>query len=248
MRPANINVFRSALSVDCSRVQQLVSPYLDQQLTGAEMLMVQHHLGECRSCADEYRAARELKQLLGSLRLSRPESSLETRILSRLEQEERRSEMLLPGLYPRTGLPAVWQSAPALNIPLPPPSRGRRLGAALALSCLAVFTVAAPFSPSMPELANRTDQAEFGQAVVYVSIPSAGLQPASSVNGLWSRGSVLNTAGLSPDTMPSSGIVMTSARQNVPPPLADAGMEPLGDEAVSGYVSGDVALAGYRKR
>jgi anti-sigma factor RsiW len=234
--------------VDCSRVQQLVSPYLDQQLTGAEMLAVQQHLGECRSCADEYRSARELKQLLGSLRLSRPEASLETRILSRLEQEERRSEMLLPALYPRAGLPAIWLSAPALNIPLPPPSRGRRLGAALALSCLAIFTVAAPFSPSTPELINGTDKAELGQAVVYVSIPSAGLRPASAVGGLWSREAVLSTTGLPPDAAPSNGMAMTSVGQNVPPPLADAGMEPLGDEAVSGYVSGDVALAGYHKR
>lgn len=232
--------------MDCPRAQHLVSPYLDQQLTGVEMLEMQQHLAECRHCAEEYLSARQIKLLLRSLSLPDTESSLERRILTRLAQEERRSESFLPALPPRSALPAIWLAPPSLQIPLPAPSRGQRLAAALALSCLAVLTVAAPFAPSTPNDTAGADRAVLGQAAMIEPIPSAGLSAVAAYGSPWMRPASVDSADQPSNMAPPSDRDVTFVRRDAQPPLADAGAEPLGDVAASGYVSGDVAFVGYR--
>ena len=51
----------------CSRVQNLLSAYCDYQLTGAEMLEIREHLGECHGCAREHASLRQVRQLLRAL-------------------------------------------------------------------------------------------------------------------------------------------------------------------------------------
>jgi len=115
--------------LNCHRVRKSISPYLDEQLTGREMLDLQEHFAHCPSCAAEMRSIREVKALLRGLHTPRPRSEMAARIALRLAETE--------------NAPPLWQSF----LPPPRPQRGRRLATALAFSCLTVFAFAAPFAP-----------------------------------------------------------------------------------------------------
>lgn len=229
--------------MDCRHAQQFVSPYLDQQLTGLEMLEMQQHLAECRQCAEEYAAARQIKILLRSVTVSRPETSLEERILNRLAEEERRGDLFLPMSTPRLALPAIWQAPSPLS--LPPPSRGRRLTTAFALSCLAVFTVAAPFASTTIEVSPPAEQASsvsLGQTLPIGPVATGGMSVMSSFGGPLLRPA---ENGMAANAAPPSSQDVIFVQRCVQTPLSESGGEELGDEAVSGYVSGDVALVNY---
>ncbi len=226
--------------MNCYRAQQLVSPYLDQQLTGAEMLEMQRHLAGCRRCAREYQEARQTKLLLRSLSLSQPPRALDMRILSRIAQEGRGP---LPAqMVPNWSLPGVG-----------PAPRGRRFATALGLSCLVVFSVAAPFAPSSADIAvqGRAASASLGQNLAWGQFPSAATLPAPAAM----NASLLRIAPMASD---SAAVTLTTsdpsqsrqdeslARQYVQTPLSEPGAEPFGEDAVSGYVSGGVVLAGFQ--
>ncbi|MCU1301154.1 MAG: putative anti-sigma factor [Candidatus Sulfotelmatobacter sp.] len=56
--------FAKRVTVKCTDVKGLLSPYLDGVVTGAEMLGLQAHLGECDACMREYKLLRQTQQLL----------------------------------------------------------------------------------------------------------------------------------------------------------------------------------------
>ena len=59
----------------CSRVQNLLSAYLDRELTGAEMLEIRRHLRDCAPCEREREALLHVKQLLHVLPAAAPRAS-----------------------------------------------------------------------------------------------------------------------------------------------------------------------------
>lgn len=184
--------------MDCHRAQQLVSPYLDEQLTGAEMLEMQDHLGQCPQCAEEYWAARQVKHLLRAASISEPNISLEERIRSRLAEEERRGDSLLPALPARLALPAIWHAPIAVAVP--PISRGRRFAAAFAFSCLAVLVVAAPFASSTVEgraEIDRTKSAVLSEVFPLAQAPEVSMTASGSFGSLTMRPAddVIDNAG-----------------------------------------------------
>ena len=118
--------------MNCHHARQLISPYLDGQLTGREMLDLGDHLAGCESCRDEMHSLRQIKTLLRGLH--RPSPRLEfSRQLS--------SQEILSGS-------ASWQ-------PVLLPQRGRRLVAALALSCVTLLL----FAPASRESQNAASYA-----------------------------------------------------------------------------------------
>lgn len=122
--------------MNCHRARQLISPYLDHQLSGREKTALQDHLAVCISCDRERQSLRQVKLLLRGLAEPRL-----PRDFSPGEFSERFSETVALRLdQPDSVLPG-WRV-----IPLRPP-RGRRLAAALALSCLTVVSFALPFAP-----------------------------------------------------------------------------------------------------
>jgi len=235
--------------VNCFRAQQLVSPYLDQRLTGAEMLEMQQHLAGCRRCTQEYQEARQTKILLRSLQSSHPTGTLEARIFTQIAQVDR-------------GLQIVW-AAPAFAGILPtmmqmpgvgPAPRGRRLATALALSCLTILTIAAPFAPSSADIAGRdlAASAGWGQSFAW------GLAPGPALAAPSLSAPFMHTALADSDEASAAAVILTESapspsrqdvnlvRRYVQPPLTEPSAEPLGDEAVSGYVSGDVVLTDFQ--
>jgi len=51
----------------CAAIKKLFSPYLDGQVSGAEMRAVTRHVEQCAGCAREYAATQRTQQLLASL-------------------------------------------------------------------------------------------------------------------------------------------------------------------------------------
>jgi len=115
--------------LNCHRARQLISPYLDQQLTGREMLALQRHFSECTSCEAERRSIRQVKMLLRALHQPRPRPDLPDVLSVRLAEAEQ----------------PLWRVLSLTMTPCRParPPRGRRLATALALSCLTVLSFAA---------------------------------------------------------------------------------------------------------
>jgi hypothetical protein len=53
--------------MDCARMQQLFSPYIDGRASGAEMHAVTRHIEKCARCEWEYAAMQRTQQLLSGL-------------------------------------------------------------------------------------------------------------------------------------------------------------------------------------
>lgn len=116
--------------MNCHHARQLISPYLDHQLTGREMLALQDHFEVCLSCEREMRSIREVKALLRGLREPGLPRGFSQTVVHRLEREQ--------------AAQSGWR---VVCLPMPKPQRGRRLATALALSCLTVVSFVAPFAP-----------------------------------------------------------------------------------------------------
>jgi anti-sigma factor RsiW len=56
----------------CGRVTNLLSAYLDRELTGAEMLQVREHLARCTACCREQEKLAATKALLGGMAAVEP--------------------------------------------------------------------------------------------------------------------------------------------------------------------------------
>lgn len=56
----------------CGRVTNLLSAYLDRELTGAEMLQAREHLSRCASCCQERERLVATKALLGRMAAAEP--------------------------------------------------------------------------------------------------------------------------------------------------------------------------------
>jgi Putative zinc-finger len=54
-------------SLNCGEAKELLSPYLDGAVTGAEMQALQKHLDQCAPCMREYKSLRQTQKLLMSV-------------------------------------------------------------------------------------------------------------------------------------------------------------------------------------
>src|SRR5438067_1752080 len=72
--------------MNCGRVSNQLSAYLDRELTGAEMLHIRSHLGGCDSCRAEHESLSRMKMLLGRLRTPAPSHDFLMATLRRFEE------------------------------------------------------------------------------------------------------------------------------------------------------------------
>jgi anti-sigma factor RsiW len=118
--------------MNCSRVSNQLSAYIDRELTGVEMLQVRRHLDGCEECRSEYESLCGMKMLLGRLRTAEATADLAAATVRRFEQTSdvwrqapvasRQSpiEALLDLLRPRFDAFSHWRLAPsAWRLPLP---------------------------------------------------------------------------------------------------------------------------------
>lgn len=72
--------------MNCRRLVNLLSAYMDGELSGAEMLDIRRHLSECAECNEEYESMRVLKHTLSSLRMMQPKSGFAESIIIALDE------------------------------------------------------------------------------------------------------------------------------------------------------------------
>jgi anti-sigma factor RsiW len=92
--------------MNCGRVSNQLSAYLDRELTGAEMLQIRGHLSACDSCRTEYEALSRMKMMLGRLRTPEPGPGFVAATSSRFEQLH--SVRALEGRPTLLGLFKMW--------------------------------------------------------------------------------------------------------------------------------------------
>lgn len=125
--------------MNCHRARQLISPYLDHQLSEREKTAIQDHLAACASCDRERQSLRQIKLLLRGLAEPRLPGGYPTDDFS-----QRFSQAVSLRLEQPNSAPPGWR---VMHLPPPRPQRGRRLATALALSCLTIVSFALPFAP-----------------------------------------------------------------------------------------------------
>jgi anti-sigma factor RsiW len=72
--------------MNCQKVQNLISAYVDSELPGLEMLAIRHHLSECPECNGEYESLLSIKRALGSLQPKHLSDELASQVCRRLDQ------------------------------------------------------------------------------------------------------------------------------------------------------------------
>ncbi len=93
--------------MNCGRVSNQLSAYLDRELTGMEMLQIRSHLGDCDQCRAEYEALQRMKMLLGRLRSMEPPQEFLTEAMRRFERSGAPRSGPLPGRGPMPWLSAT---------------------------------------------------------------------------------------------------------------------------------------------
>lgn len=71
--------------MNCRRVVNLISAYIDGELTGAEMLEIRRHLSDCPECTEEYESIRATKLALSRLATAVPRPDLAESIIRTLD-------------------------------------------------------------------------------------------------------------------------------------------------------------------
>lgn len=133
--------------------------------------MLQDHFADCLACEQELHSTRRLKALLRGLRDPAQPSDFSrtfSRTLARrLEQTEAQEWRMF-------SLPTLVR--PVIFLSPTKPQRGRRLATALALSCLTLLSLVAPFAPEGHD-SPRTVSSVFGSSLGDRGLPFAS--PAS---------------------------------------------------------------------
>jgi len=72
----------------CSRIQRLLSAYVDSELGGGEMLAVRSHLARCLECQQHHDRLVRMKRMLSVLPSHRPPAGCIERLLTLLCQQD----------------------------------------------------------------------------------------------------------------------------------------------------------------
>ncbi|MCL5102749.1 MAG: zf-HC2 domain-containing protein [Armatimonadetes bacterium] len=74
--------------MNCRKVVNLMSAYVDGELTGTEMLEIRRHMSECSECSEEHESTLVTKRALSRLRTMTPREHFVASMMSSLEAVE----------------------------------------------------------------------------------------------------------------------------------------------------------------
>ena len=111
--------------MNCRKIYQALSAYMDGELPGVDALVVRQHLAGCHECRAEYEALRHTKQLLSRLRMKAPRPDLPQDIVRRLQMENRRATKI--------SVDAIWEQFAERLRSVSPTARSLAFGASLAV-------------------------------------------------------------------------------------------------------------------
>lgn len=72
--------------MNCRRVVNLMSAYVDGELTGEEMLAIRRHMSQCEECAEEHESIRMTKLAVANLRTAAPRKDFARLIMTQLDE------------------------------------------------------------------------------------------------------------------------------------------------------------------
>ena len=84
--------------MNCRKVNQLLSAYMDGELRGVEHRQVFEHLARCPECLEEYESFLQMKRMLGVMRTHQPSADLEARIAYSVTWDETQAASRTPGM------------------------------------------------------------------------------------------------------------------------------------------------------
>lgn len=84
--------------MNCRKVNQLLSAYMDGELRGVEQRQVFEHLARCSECDQEYESFLQMKRMLGCMRTQHPTPDLHARISYALSWEEAQAAGRTPSM------------------------------------------------------------------------------------------------------------------------------------------------------
>lgn len=84
--------------MNCRKVNQLLSAYMDGELRGVEHRQVFEHLARCSECEQEYESFLQMKRMLGVMRTHQPSPDLQARIAYSVTWEEAQAVSRTPGM------------------------------------------------------------------------------------------------------------------------------------------------------
>lgn len=71
--------------MNCHKVQNLISAYVDCELSGMDMLAIRQHLSDCPECMSEFESLLKVKKAFGAFNAKCPSEDLSVRICRRLD-------------------------------------------------------------------------------------------------------------------------------------------------------------------
>lgn len=71
--------------MNCHKVSNLLSAYIDGELTGVEMIEIRTHVGDCPDCGSDLDCIRATKRLVGTLHTVQPSADFAARICANLD-------------------------------------------------------------------------------------------------------------------------------------------------------------------
>ena len=155
--------------MNCRKIYQAMSAYMDGELPGVDALVVRQHLASCSECRAEYEALRYTKQLLSRLRIQEPRPNLPQDIARRLEIENRRVTL---------SVDAIWEQFASRLRVVSPMARSLAFGAGLAVFGFGFVAM----------------QADSADDAIQWNVASASTPLAPAPNSV-SEGPTLNTVG-----------------------------------------------------
>lgn len=107
--------------MNCGKVQNLLSCYIDRELPGVDMLAIQRHLDQCAECSREYQTLLQVKRLLSEMPVVAPSPTLEERLVQNVlgaspAPSRSRSRWFLPRFFVKPLAIAATAGALALAI------------------------------------------------------------------------------------------------------------------------------------
>jgi predicted anti-sigma-YlaC factor YlaD len=84
--------------VNCRKVNQLLSAYIDGELRGIEQRQVFEHVARCSDCDEEYESLLQMKRMLGCMRTHQPSPDLQARITYAITWDEAQSANRSPAM------------------------------------------------------------------------------------------------------------------------------------------------------
>jgi anti-sigma factor RsiW len=68
--------------MNCKNAQSLLSAYLDDELTGREMIEIREHVSACPVCTEELECVQAVKRILCATPVAEPSSDFEDRLVA----------------------------------------------------------------------------------------------------------------------------------------------------------------------